>query len=89
VPRGGSFNGTPPLVYIFRACGVTVMARTSEMPDDPVNVEPGQDAQLSTTSDEWLARWLGGDLQIAMLRLFGALVVFLVIGATVARLASR
>jgi hypothetical protein len=59
------------------------------MPDDPVNVEPAQDSRLFTKSDEWLARWLGGDLQIAMLRLFGALVFFLVIGATAALLASR
>jgi hypothetical protein len=59
------------------------------MPDDPVNVEPGQDPRLSTKSDEWLARFLGSDLQIAMLRLFVALVAFLVIGATAAHLASR
>ena len=59
------------------------------MPDDPVNLEPGPDARLSTKSDEWLARWLGGDLQIAMLRLFGAVATFLVIGATAARLASQ
>jgi hypothetical protein len=59
------------------------------MPDEPVNLEPSQDLWLSAKSDEWLARWLGSDLQIAMLRLFAALVAFLVIGATVARLASR
>lgn len=59
------------------------------MPDEPVNLEPSQDLWLSTKSDEWLARWLGSDLQIAMLRLFAALVVFLVIGATAAHFASR
>ena len=59
------------------------------MPDEPVNLEPSQDLRLFTKSDEWLTRFLGRDLQIAMLRLFGALVAFLVIGATVARLASR
>jgi hypothetical protein len=59
------------------------------MPEDQTNAEPGQNLQLFTRSDEWLARFLGGDLQVAMLRLFGALVVFLVIGATAAHLASR
>ncbi len=59
------------------------------MPEEQANAEPAQDFRLFTKSDEWLARWLGGDLQIAMLRLFGAIVAFLVIGATAARLASR
>ncbi len=59
------------------------------MPEEQANAEPAQDSRLFTKSDEWLARWLGGDLQIAMLRLFGAIVAFLVIGATAARLASR
>ena len=59
------------------------------MPEDQMNAEPSQDLQLFTRSDEWLARFLGGDLQIAMLRLFGAVVVFLAIGATAAHLASR
>lgn len=59
------------------------------MPEDQVNAQPGESLQLFTRSDEWLARFLGGDLQIAMLRLFGALVAFLVIGATAAHFASR
>ena len=49
------------------------------MPEDQVNAQSGESLQLFTRSDEWLARFLGGDLQIAMLRLFGALVAFLVI----------
>ena len=59
------------------------------MAEDQTNAQPGPDSRLSTRSDEWLARFLGGDLQIAMLRLFGALVAFLVIGATAAHFASR
>jgi hypothetical protein len=85
------FNGGPPSIYIFKApCGDSGSTEwTSEMPEEQANVEPAQDIQLFTRSDEWLARFLGGDLQIAMLRLFGALAVFLVIGATAAHLASR
>jgi hypothetical protein len=59
------------------------------MPEDHANAEPGQDPRLFTKSDEWIARWLGGDLQIAMVRLFGGMVAVLVIGATLARFASR
>lgn len=59
------------------------------MPEDQVNAQSGESLQLFTRSDEWLARFLGSDLQIAMLRLFGALVAFLVIGATAAHFASR
>ncbi|HEV2550084.1 MAG TPA: hypothetical protein VGU20_22425 [Stellaceae bacterium] len=59
------------------------------MPEEQANAEPGPDPRLFTKSDEWLARLLGADLQIAMLRLFGALVAFLVIGATAAHFASR
>jgi len=59
------------------------------MPDEPANAEPSHDPRLSSKSDEWLALLLGADLQIAMLRLFGTLIAFLVIGATAAHLASR
>ena len=61
----------------------------NDMPEDQVSAEPAQDSRLFTKSDEWLARWLGGDLQIAMLRLFGVAAAFLVIGATAARFAGR
>jgi hypothetical protein len=68
---------------------VALQIGTSPMPDEQSSAEPSQDTRLATMSDEWLARWLGDDLQVAMLRLFGAVIIFLVVCATAAYWASR